>query len=420
MNAKRKLCVLIVLLGGWSFSHSQILGLDSILGIIEANNPELKAYDSRVKALEFYATGARSYEPPQLGAGFFMTPYNVSMWKSDAMTASPGMGAFMITAQQMFTHPKKLRANALFMQSMANVDKEMKNVMRNELFAMAKMNYYEWLVLKKKLAVLKESESLLQYVVKSTEIRYTYSMDPLNAVYKAKAMLGDIQNMSLMTEYEVIRLRIALNTLMNRDQMMLFDIDTTYSIKFHELRPPDTALIRNERSDIRAFEQEIQFLKAKQNYERTKLKPDFGIKYDHMLAFGTQPQQFSIMAMVTIPIAPWSSKMYRSSVQGLNDEIDAVKFRRQSLLNTASGDLYGLTEQIKSKKLQIQLYEKNILPSMKNNQKTVLRAYEQNTEELFMVLDAWQNLKLVQLSYLDLLHELLQLQVQYEKEREIK
>ena len=47
-------------------------------------------------------------------------------------------------------------------------------------------------------------------------------------------------------------------------------------------------------------------------------------------------------------------------------------------------------------------------------------AYEQNTEELFMVLDAWQNLKLMQLSYVDQLMELISLQTQYENQLEIK
>ena len=57
---------------------------------------------------------------------------------------------------------------------------------------------------------------------------------------------------------------------------------------------------------------------------------------------------------------------------------------------------------------------------MKKNYETSLLAFEQNKEELFMTLDAWQNLKLVQLSYLDMLNELLQLQVNYEKELEIR
>ena len=57
---------------------------------------------------------------------------------------------------------------------------------------------------------------------------------------------------------------------------------------------------------------------------------------------------------------------------------------------------------------------------MKRNYETALLAYEQNTEELFMVLDAWQNLKLVQLGYIDQLQGLLLLQVEYEKQMEIK
>lgn len=51
---------------------------------------------------------------------------------------------------------------------------------------------------------------------------------------------------------------------------------------------------------------------------------------------------------------------------------------------------------------------------MKKNYELSLLAYEQNTEELFMVLDAWQNYKLIQLSYYDQLMELLALQIEYE------
>lgn len=417
---KKTILILFVLLSRLGVTDAQILVLDSIFSLIEKNNPELKMYDSKINAYNTYATGAKAYEPPQIGAGFFMTPYNVSMWNGDAMTGSPGMGSFMVSAQQMFTNPQKLRANANYMQSMANVDKEMKNAMRNELYSMAKMNYYEWMVLKKKLAVLKESEELLNYIIKSTEIRYTYGMDKLNAYYKAKAMLGDIQNMRLMIEYEIQQKKIALNTLMNRDKQILFDIDTIYTVKNYDLLPVDTSQISSNRSDFKLLYQDLNLLKSKQSYEQSKLKPDFGLKYDHMFAFGTQPQQFSLMAMVTIPIAPWSSKMNKSSVKGLNFEIDAVKYQQQTLLNNTSGQLQSYKEQIKSKKQQIELYEKNIVSSIRKNYQTTVIAYEQSKEELFMVLDAWQNLKLVQLNYLDLLNDLLQLQVKYEEQLEIR
>jgi outer membrane protein TolC len=416
----RVFSVLVFLLVVQNPLLAQTLTLDSVFKIIVRQQPELKVYDSQIKAYETYASGARSLDPPQVGAGLFMTPYNTMMWKPDPMTGSPGMGSFMISAQQMFMNPKKLNANATYMNSMAQVDKEMKGVMQNDLFSMAKMNYYEWQLLKRKLKVLTESEELLNYLVKSTEIRYSYGMDKLNGYYKAKAMLGDMQNMKLMTELEIKQMRINLNTLMNRNKDIPFDIDTTLQIKNYENTMVDTSQISSQRSDYKVYSQNINLLKSKQLYERSKRLPDFGIKYDHMLAFGTQPQQFSLMAMVSIPIVPWSSKMYKSSIVGLNYEMEAFKNRQDVIINQTAGELQKIQAEIKNKKVQLALYENTIMSSMKKNYQISLLAYEQNTEELFMVLDAWANLKTSQLGYLDLLKDLLLLQAQYEKQLEIK
>jgi outer membrane protein TolC len=401
-------------------TNAQVLTIDSILNAIEKNNPEFKMYDAQISAYNAYAKGAKSLDPPQVGAGFFMTPYNTQMWKSDAMTNSEGMGSFMISAQQMFMNPKKLNANSAYMKSMSGVESEMKKATRNEMFSMAKMSYYEWMIEKKKLKVLTQSDALLNYLIKSTELRYNYGMDKLNAYYKAKGMLGDIQTMKVMAEQEIKQKMIELNTLMNRDKNYVFDIDSTYLIKDYETVVTDTSLISSNRSELKVITQNINVLRSRQLYERSKRLPDFGIKYDHMLAFGTQPQQFSLMAMVTIPIAPWSSKMYKSTVEGLNYDMEALKNQRQSLMNQVSGNVENLKVQIKSKKQQIEIYENVIIPSMKKNYETTLLAYEQNTEELFMVLDAWQNLKLMQLSYLDQIMELVTLQTKYEKQLEIK
>lgn len=424
MFKAKELITGVVILFGLLFNPkiaaAQVLTMDSVLNAIEKNHPELKMYDAQMNAFDTYATGARSLDAPQVGAGFFMTPYDPQMWKSDAMTGSRGMGSFMISAQQMFSNPKKLNANYTYMQSMSNVEKEMKGATKNELFSMAKMSFSEWQIMKKKLKILNESEELLGYIIQSTEIRYTYGMDKLNAYYKAKAMLGDLQQMKIMAETEIKQKMIELNTLMIRNKDQVFDIDTLFTLKDYETAVTDTTIIATNRSDYKALSQNLNLLTNKQLYERSKRLPDFGVKYDHMLAFGTQPQQFSLMGMVTIPIAPWSSKMYESSVAGLNYEIEAVKNQQQALVNDASGYIQSLKSQIKNKKQQISLYEKTIIPAMRKNYQATLLAYEQNTEELFMTLDAWQNLKIAQLGYLDLVNDLLQLQVQYEKQLEIK
>ena len=46
--------------------------------------------------------------------------------------------------------------------------------------------------------------------------------------------------------------------------------------------------------------------------------------------------------------------------------------------------------------------------------------YEQNTEELFMLYDAWETLNMTQLEYLELLNEALKMQVELERVLEVK
>lgn len=384
---------------------AQILNLDSIKTIIEKQNPMLSMYDMQIKASDAYAVGAKSWEPPQIGTGLYMTPY----------TFEKNMGSYMISIQQMIPNPAKLKASQKYMQSMSAVDIQNKNVQKNNLFSLAKMDYFEWVILKKKRIVLSESEELLQYMINVSEIRYPLEQEKLGNIYKAKAGLGELQSMQLMVDNEIMQKQISLNTLMNRDKNTSFDIDTSIVIVNYEESNMDTSAISHYRSDIKAIDQEINVSVLKQKVERSKSKPDFGIRYDNMFAFGNQPFQFSIMGMITIPIAPWSSKMYKANIEGVKYEILSFKKQKESMINEVSGMLRSFSSQIKSKKQQVSLYKNNIIPALEKNYKTSMLAYEQNTEDLFTVLDAWQTLKMAKIEHLNQLKELLLLQVKYEE-----
>ena len=88
--------------------------------------------------------------------------------------------------------------------------------------------------------------------------------------------------------------------------------------------------------------------------------------------------------------------------------------------NEAIGMAKGMRTEIESKMRQVKLYEDNIIPALRNNFKTMLLAYEQNTEELFMLFDAWETLNMTQVEYLDQLEQLLNLQVEFEKILQIR
>ncbi|HEY8735233.1 MAG TPA: TolC family protein, partial [Puia sp.] len=89
---------------------AQTVSLDSILNEIQKSNPVVKMHNADIRSLNEAAKGARSWEAPELGTGFWMTPYNSSLWKKNS-DGSSGTGQYMISVTQMITNKKQLDAN---------------------------------------------------------------------------------------------------------------------------------------------------------------------------------------------------------------------------------------------------------------------------------------------------------------------
>ena len=130
------------------------------------------------------------------------------------------------------------------------------------------------------------------------------------------------------------------------------------------------------------------------------------------------PQQFSLMAMVSIPIAPWSSKMYKAEVKGMQYDIEAMKRNREALLIEARGRLVGMVQHLARMQQQLENYNTKIIPALRKNYEILMLAYEENREQLPMVIDGWEAMSMAQLEYLDKLEEYYNMIVSHEKELE--
>ncbi|HQW44688.1 MAG TPA: TolC family protein, partial [Chitinophagaceae bacterium] len=249
----------------------------------------------------------------------------------------------------------------------------------------------------------------------NAEIRYRNGLEKISAYYKAKAALGDVKNMQLMFENDIKEKRIRINALMGRDAMHYFDIDTTYQLTDFANIVFDSTLFYNSRSDLKSLDREINLTTLKQETEKQSLKPQFGIRYENMIGFGGQPLQYTIMGMVRIPMAKWSSKMNKANIESLKWKANAIQSQKEMMVNEYSGMAYSMRNEMELKKKQVKLYEENIIPALKNNYKTMQLGYEQNTEELFMLYDAWEILNMKQLEYIELLNQALRLQVTIER-----
>jgi cobalt-zinc-cadmium efflux system outer membrane protein len=388
-------------------AQTQRLPLDSVLARVAAN-PSLQAYDARVSAQNAYAAGAKSLDAPKISAGQYQTPYQLN----------PNTGSFMIQAEQMFTNPAKLRAKEDYMKGISKVTAEDKNYLKNQLMAQAKQYYYERVVLEKKLALLQNTQSLLEYMLKDANIRLTYGKEKLSNIYKAKAELFELDNTREQLNNDINQKNIMLNTLMNRDKQAAFTVDTNYALKDYEAAVTDTGSLANTRSDIKGISRNIELQQLNAQMEYSKRKPDFGIEAGHMFSYGGMPNQYILMASVTIPIAPWASKGYKANLKGIQYEMEELRQKKADMLNEAAGQLSGLRTDIGSKKRQLKNYQQNIIPALQNDYKTALLAYDQNTGDLPSVLQGIKDLQAAHMESLDRLQELLTLQVAYERENE--
>jgi cobalt-zinc-cadmium efflux system outer membrane protein len=208
----------------------------------------------------------------------------------------------------------------------------------------------------------------------------------------------------------------ALMSISPEDSIM---IDTTTIVDF---KPDqiifDTATLSEQRSDVRQIDQTIEVMRLNQQLQKFQAKPDFKIKFDHMQPVGNMPNQFSAMAMVSIPIAPWSSKMYKSEVKGMQYDIEAMKKGREAILIETKGMLAGMASQILRMRQQLNNYETKILPSLRKNYETLMLAYEENREQLPIVIDGWEGMNMAQMDYLEKMEEYYSMIVSYEKELE--
>lgn len=388
-----------------------MLPLDTVLDRIERLHPALQATDARGREFETIAKGAVSLPPPQVSSGFWMTAYNPARW-------SEGMGAFMISAQQTFPNRKMQQAEGQYMVAMSGMQTAEKGVMRNMLFAEAKTAYFEWLVLEKKIAVLEESKNALRLLIESAEQRFQYNREKLGSIYKAQTELAGLDQMQAMYAGEIRRQRTMLATLMQLDPASAFEIDTILPENLAFVPAlPDTSRI-TARSDFQAIETNLRIARLEQDWQRSKLKPEYGLRFDHMFAFGGQPWQFSLMGMVTVPIAPWANKDIKAKIDGIGHRLAAFDLEKAALANQIRGALSERLVMMQTLQEQIRRYDADIIPNQRKRYQSTLLAWEQNTDELFMTLDAWLELKMSRLAQLDLLQQLLQIKVDYEKELE--
>jgi cobalt-zinc-cadmium efflux system outer membrane protein len=128
------------------------------------------------------------------------------------------------------------------------------------------------------------------------------------------------------------------------------------------------------------------------------------------------PQAYSVMGMMSIPIAPWSKKMYTSEIKSMQYNINAMEKERAAMLQETQGMLYGMQAQIQTMQKRIRSIEEKVIPALEKTFDASYLTYQENKLSLTVLIQNWEALNMMQLDLLDEKQNLYQMIVDYEKE----
>lgn len=409
----KKLTWILLLLPFYTTAQQkEVLSLDTILHRIDKNNLLLQSYGLKAESYKHTAKAATAWMAPMIGVGTFMTPYPGQELMDDR-----DKGSVMIQMEQDIPNLSKLNANKRYIESKGKAENETRGITLNDYKAQAKRLYFGWLVAAQKIQVLKQNEKIMQTMKKIEEIRYPFNQSKLGSVYKTTAKLEENKNMIRMQEGDIAKSRAWLNSLMNQPGNADIVIDTNYQPKFIQANAIDTGSLAMARNDIKKMDYNIQSMQLNIEAMKKQSRPDFKLRFDHMSPLTKMmPKAFSVMGMVSIPIAPWSSKMYKSEVKGMEYEVQAMGKEKAAMLQETQGMLYGMQFEIQSMQKRIDAMESKIIPTLQKSLDVNFLNYRENKMELPEVIDSWEALTMMQTSVLDEKLKLYLMIADYEKE----
>lgn len=386
-SIKLYIMALLLPIGAWA-QQEKTWPLDSVLVHIERQNIHLRSYESRVKAIQAKAEAATAWMAPMVGAGTYMTPY-----PGQKRMGSGDNGSLMFQLEQEIPTGGKRAAKQKQLQAQAQLQQIDRLITLKDYQAQAQKLYYKLQLANRKKVVLADSKVLLEMIKKIAQIRYTYNQNSLSSIYQAEAKVE--QNLNSLSEIQSEEQQNYswLKALMNMPESTVLKIDTQELVLALPVKQVDSHALLQQKLSLKKMEAEIQASRLEMEAMKLERKPVFKLRLDHMSPLSSMmPHSYSIMGMLSIPMAPWSKKMYEKEVQALQYEVQALNESKQQTLRASEGLVYSKYRQLADLKARITRMDDKIIPALQRAFDASFLAYQENKQSLNLLLNDWEAL----------------------------
>jgi len=409
---KEKIFFLIFLISVFLFSplvnaeELPILKLDELVDEALKNNPEIKVFENRFKALSQRPSQEGTLDDPKLTLGVTNLPTDEFNFNTESMTQKE------IGISQMFPFPGKLRLRSEIAQKEADASEKEYYDKKNEITEKVKTAYYELFFINKSIEITEKNKELLTQFVKIAETKYSVGQGIQQDILKAQVELSKIINELIKLEQQKETAQARLNTLLYRSPenplgkpqeiektKFLFSLEEL--MKRAQAKRPALLGIK----DI-VEQYEKSYALAKKNYY-----PDF----DFSLAYGqrdslkfrgiNQGLPDMISATVTINLPVWRSRKLDKRVEETLADKRMAEEQYNSFKNEIYFNLKDIMAEVKKGESLLELYKTGIIPQAAQSLESAVAGYQVNKIDFLTLLDSQITLFNYEIEYYKVLSE---------------
>jgi outer membrane protein TolC len=355
--------------------------LAQLIAEAEANNSQISAADHSWKAASHVAQQVTTLPDPQ----FTVQPFSVGSPKPFAGFSNSDFAYIGFGASQDLPYPGKLRLKGEVANREADTQQAQADVVRASVTEQVKLVYLRLAYLEATLAILQQSDAVLQPLIQSGLSQYSLGQGSQADVLKAQLEHTKILREVTMHHQEMGQLQADLKQLLHRSQdsadilpERLMATPLRYTAE--ELRALAQAHNPAVRMDTNAVEKQDAQLKSAQRDG----KPDFNVGYMFEQTGGGYRDYYELTLNMRLPRRKRAEGEIAEATEYLNQSKQELDSQMQQQLAEVQKQFIAVT----STKELLKEYQEGLIPQSEAAFHSEEAAYQSNKEQFAPVLSS--------------------------------